>query len=133
MVHKIIETTRHDYDPVNKYIDEKARLRRTKSIWKNTRSASLGLIAFGVFLILAAYAYHIFKKIRDTNDNVFKMILIGSISLLMMQAFIHVGVNLRVFPTTGMTLPFLSYGGSSIIGSSILAGIILNLTKKNIS
>ena len=62
MAHKIIETTRHDYDPVNKYIDEKARLRRTKSIWKNTRSAALGLIAFGVFLILAAYAYHIFKK-----------------------------------------------------------------------
>ena len=62
MVHKIIETTRHDYDPVNKYIDEKARLRRTKSIWRNTRSAALGLIAFGIFLILAAYAYHIFKK-----------------------------------------------------------------------
>jgi len=62
MAHKIIETTRHDYDPVNKYIDEKARLRRTKSIWKNTRSAALGLIAFGLFLILAAYAYHIFKK-----------------------------------------------------------------------
>jgi len=62
MVHKIIETTRHDYDPVNKYIDEKARLRRTKSIWRNTRSAALALIAFGIFLILAAYAYHIFKK-----------------------------------------------------------------------
>ncbi len=79
MSHKIIETTRHDYDPVNKYIDEKARLRRTKSIWKNTRSAALGLIALGVFLILAAYAYHIYKKphkltkykedfISDNND-----------------------------------------------------------------
>ena len=62
MAHKIIESTRHDYDPVNKYIDEKARLRRTKSIWKNTKSAALGLIALGIFLILAAYAYHIFKK-----------------------------------------------------------------------
>ena len=62
MVYKIIETTTHDYDPVNKYIDEKARLRRTKSIWKNTRSAALGLIALGIFLILVAYAYHIFKK-----------------------------------------------------------------------
>ena len=48
----------------------------------------------------------------------------------MMQAFIHVGVNLRVFPTTGMTLPFLSYGGSSIISISIISGIILNLTKR---
>ena len=93
---------------------------------------------FGIIIILLImlsfifFAYHIFKKIRDTNDNVFKMILIGSISLLMMQAFIHVGVNLRVFPTTGMTLPFLSYGGSSIISISIISGIILNLTKRRV-
>ena len=53
---------------------------------------------------------------------------------LFLQFIIHVGVNIRMFPTTGMTLPFLSYGGSSIIGTSILSGIILNLTKKeNIS
>ena len=49
-----------------------------------------------------------------------------------LPVFVHLGVNIRILPTTGMTLPFLSYGGSSIIGSSILAGIILNLTKKNI-
>ena len=61
------------------------------------------------------------------------LILIGSISLILMQATIHIGVNIRLFPTTGMTLPFLSYGGSSIISTSILAGIILNLTKRKIS
>ena len=54
--------------------------------------------------------------------------------IIFLQFLIHVGVNIRMFPTTGMTLPFLSYGGSSIIGTSILSGIILNLTKKeNIS
>ena len=90
------------------------------------------IIIFLIMLSFIFFAYHIFKKIRDTNDNVFKMILIGSISLLMMQAFIHVGVNLRVFPTTGMTLPFLSYGGSSIISISIISGIILNLTKRRV-
>ena len=36
-----------------------------------------------------------------------------------MQAIIHVGVNIRLFPTTGMTLPFLSYGGSSILSINI--------------
>ena len=78
------------------------------------------------------FAYNIFKKIRDTNDNIYKMTLIGLISLIMMQVFIHVGVNLRVLPTTGMTLPFLSYGGSSIISISIISGIILNITKRRV-
>ena len=59
--------------------------------------------------------------------------LTGVISLIIFQALIHLGVNIRLFPTTGMTLPFLSYGGSSIIGVSILSGIILNLTKRKIN
>ena len=61
MANKVIQTT-HDYEPVNKYIDEKARIKRTKSVWGYTRSLALFLIALGIFLILAAYAYHIFKK-----------------------------------------------------------------------
>ena len=51
--------------------------------------------------------------------------------LLIFQTFIHIGVNSGLLPTTGMTLPFLSYGGSSMIGSAILAGVILNFTKKS--
>ncbi len=69
MAHRIFETTTHDYDPVNKYIDEKARLRRTKSTWRYTKSLALFLLALGLFLILAAYAYHIFKKPHDRNLN----------------------------------------------------------------
>ena len=93
---------------------------------------------FGIIIILLImisfifFAYNIFKKIRDSDDNVIKLILVGLISLLIMQAFIHVGVNLRVLPTTGMTLPYLSYGGSSIISISIISGIILNLTKRRV-
>ena len=74
-----------------------------------------------------------FKKISFETDDRIKLILIGSVSLILMQATIHIGVNIRLFPTTGMTLPFLSYGGSSIISTSILAGIILNLTKRKIN
>ena len=43
---------------------------------------------------------------------------------------IHLGVNISLLPTTGMTLPFISYGGSSIISTSLISGIILNLTKR---
>ena len=74
MTHKIYETTTHDFDPVNKYIDEKARLRRTKSVWGYTKALALFLVTLGIFLILAAYAYHIFKKPHPieeilNNDN----------------------------------------------------------------
>ena len=62
MAYKTIETITHDYKPVNKYIDEKANLKRSKSVWGYTKSVALFLLALGIFLILAAYAYHIFKK-----------------------------------------------------------------------
>ncbi len=57
--------------------------------------------------------------------------MLGLVSLLIIQTFIHIGVNIRLLPTTGMTLPFLSYGGSSLIGSAFIAGIILNFTRKD--
>ncbi len=93
---------------------------------------------FGIIIILLImlafiyFAYNIFKKIKELRDDVFKMILTGLISLLLMQVFVHVGVNIRILPTTGMTLPYLSYGGSSIISISIVSGIILNLTKRRV-
>ncbi len=88
-----------------------------------------------IMLILLTYLVLIFsvlKKVYKENDKKIKLILTGSISLILMQAMIHIGVNIRLFPTTGMTLPFLSYGGSSIISISIMSGIILNLTKRKI-
>ena len=63
------------------------------------------------------------------SDEFLKLSLCGLASLLIFQTFIHIGVNTSLLPTTGMTLPFLSYGGSSLIGSAILAGVILNYTK----
>ena len=89
-----------------------------------------------IMLILLTYLVLIFsvlKKVYKENDKKIKLILTGSISLILMQAMIHIGVNIRLFPTTGMTLPFLSYGGSSIISISIMSGIILNLTKRKIT
>ena len=75
--------------------------------------------------------YKVLNKVFSKNDEFLKLALVGLVSLLIIQTFIHVGVNTRLFPTTGMTLPFLSYGGSSLVGSSIIAGIILNFTRKD--
>ena len=97
-------------------------------------SEEFGVIAIIFLLILFLFfIYSVFKKIYLEKSEKIKLVLTGVISLIIFQALIHLGVNIRLFPTTGMTLPFLSYGGSSIIGVSILSGIILNLTKRKIN
>tara|TARA_B100000886_G_scaffold179368_1_gene122947 strand:+ start:1411 stop:2535 length:1125 start_codon:yes stop_codon:yes gene_type:complete len=96
-------------------------------------SEEFGIIAIILIIFLFLVFIHtVFKKVNLENDNKTKLILVGCISLILMQAMIHIGVNIRLFPTTGMTLPFISYGGSSIVGMSIISGIILNLTKRKI-
>jgi cell division protein FtsW len=96
-------------------------------------SEEFGVVAIILILLLfLTFIYMVFKKINFEKDDKIKLVLIGCVSLILMQATIHIGVNIRLFPTTGMTLPFLSYGGSSIISISIISGIILNLTKRKI-
>ena len=96
-------------------------------------SEEFGIIAIMLILILfLVLIFSILKKVDNETDNTIKLILVTSSSLILLQAMIHIGVNIRLFPTTGMTLPFLSYGGSSIISVSIISGIILNLTKRKV-
>ena len=96
-------------------------------------SEEFGVVAIILILSLFLIFIHmVFKKINYEKNDKIKLVLIGCVSLILMQATIHIGVNIRLFPTTGMTLPFLSYGGSSIVSISILSGIVLNLTKRKI-
>ena len=96
-------------------------------------SEEFGVMAIVLLLILFLFfIYTVFKKIYLEKSEKIKLVLTGAICLIIFQALIHIGVNIRLFPTTGMTLPFLSYGGSSIVGVSILSGIILNLTKREL-
>ena len=91
------------------------------------------IVVIAIMLIYLILGYKVIQKIGEEKDNKLKLILLGSISLILLQTFIHIGVNIRILPTTGMTLPFLSYGGSSIMCTAILSGIILNLTKRKIN
>ena len=90
------------------------------------------IIVIGILLLYLIFSYKIIQKIKVLNEDTLKLILIGCVSMILLQTFIHVGVNIRLLPTTGMTLPFLSYGGSSIVSTAIVSGIILNLTKRKI-
>ncbi len=90
------------------------------------------IISIMIILIFLYISFRIIKRCINHEDQLIKISLCGLSALLIFQTFIHVGVNTSLIPTTGMTLPFLSYGGSSLIGSAVLAGVILNYTK-NIS
>ena len=87
------------------------------------------IISVMIILIFLYISFRIIKNCINQDDQLVKFSLCGLSTLLIFQTFIHIGVNTNLIPTTGMTLPFLSYGGSSLIGSAILAGIILNYTK----
>ena len=89
----------------------------------------VSIIILSIFLYIS---FRIIKNCFNQERQVIKISLSGLATLLIFQTFIHAGVNTNLLPTTGMTLPFLSYGGSSLIGSAILAGLVLNYTKNKV-
>ena len=88
------------------------------------------IISIFIICIFLYISFRVIKCALLENEKFIKISLSGLATLLIFQTFIHIGVNTSLLPTTGMTLPFLSYGGSSMIGSAILAGIILNFTRR---
>jgi cell division protein FtsW len=91
------------------------------------------IISIFLICIFLYISFRVIKFALQDDNKFIKISLCGLSSLLIFQTFIHIGVNTSLLPTTGMTLPFLSYGGSSMFGSAMLAGIIINLTKKKIN
>ena len=87
------------------------------------------LVSIMILIIFLYISFRIIKNCFNQENKFLKISLSGLAALLIFQTFIHAGVNTNLLPTTGMTLPFLSYGGSSLIGSAILAGLVLNCTK----
>ena len=93
-------------------------------------SEEYGSLSSIMLLVIFLYiSFRIIKNCFNQDNEFLKISLSGLATLLIFQTFIHAGVNTNLLPTTGMTLPFLSYGGSSLIGSAILAGLVLNYTK----
>ena len=94
----------------------------------------LGAI-IGIMLI-AVFAFIVLKtliRLSREDDKFVQLASIGIITQFGLQATINMGVTLNLLPTKGMTLPFISYGGSSTIAISIAIGMLLGLTKKQTS
>jgi len=65
---------------------------------------------------------------RQARDRLGRLIVVGVVTLLFSQVFINIGMNIRLMPVTGVPLPLLSYGGSSVVASLIAAGLMQNVS-----
>ena len=90
-----------------------------------------GLIACLVLVSLYAFvALRGFVRLRDERDLFVLLAVAGLVIQFAVQAVVNMGVALRLLPTTGMTLPFVSYGGSSLLAMAIGMGLMLALTRR---
>lgn len=90
----------------------------------------IGLVVLiGLFLLIIWRALYIYRK---TSDNFAKLLVSGIIILITSQAIIHFSAISGLMPLTGVPLPFISYGGSSLIVNLIAIGILLNISKQQI-
>ncbi len=85
-----------------------------------------GIFVIGLFGTLIYLGYKLSKSCKDTFASYLSF---GFTSLLMVQVFVNIAVVIGLIPVTGVTLPFVSYGGSSLVISMFMMGIIVNIMK----
>jgi rod shape determining protein RodA len=84
----------------------------------------------GSMTVLTLYGLVLFTGIRiagQARDRLGKLLAVGVVALLFSHVFINIGMNIRMMPVTGVPLPLLSYGGSSVLGSLIAMGLLQNV------
>ncbi len=85
----------------------------------------------GVILLFAAFAVVGYRVARQAMDPFGALLAIGMTNLIAVQALLHMGVNLALLPTTGVTLPLMSYGRSSLLVSLAAVGVLLNIARQS--
>lgn len=97
-----------------------------------TISEELGLIGSVVIIIcFAVIFYRIYLIIQNSQDNFSKTFSIFVLLIIFVHFFVNVGMNIGLVPIVGVTLPFVSYGGSSLLTNFILLGMLFALNKKS--
>jgi rod shape determining protein RodA len=84
----------------------------------------------GSMTVIVLYSMVLFTGIRiagQTRDRLGKLLAVGVVAMWFSHVFINIGMNIRIMPVTGVPLPLLSYGGSSVLCSLIAAGILQNV------
>jgi cell division protein FtsW len=83
-----------------------------------------------IVLLFTASALIGYRIARNAPDLFGTLLAVGLTNLIVVQALLHMSVNLALVPATGITLPFLSYGRSSLLVSMIAVGILMNIARR---
>ena len=90
----------------------------------------LGLLGAGLVILLFIFLiWKMARIVRSVNDPFGKLICIGILTLIAFSAMVNIGVSIGSLPTKGLPLPFISYGGSSLIFHMVAIGLLLNISK----
>jgi len=80
-----------------------------------------------VILMFALYAVLGFRIARMARSKFLQLVAIGITTTVVLTAYLHIGVSIGLLPTTGLTLPFISYGRSNLVLSMLMTGILVNI------
>ena len=93
----------------------------------------VGLVGAGVLLaIYGVVAWRVLRTAQLARDNYGSLLCAGIFALLVFSVFENVGMNMGIMPVTGIPLPFLSYGGSAMIGFFAAIGIVISVHKRSV-
>lgn len=94
-----------------------------------TLSEGLGFLgSFLVILVFSILLYRIYSIFRSLDEPFGKIVASAFFSLILIQFFLNIGMNIGIVPIVGVTLPFVSYGGSSLLSNFIMLGILSSLS-----
>lgn len=81
-------------------------------------------------LLIVVWICYGFRKADRIEDTFSRAVVIGMVAMLAIQSLLHLSVNLGIFPPTGITLPLISYGGSSLLSSLLMIGIVEGISRR---
>lgn len=90
----------------------------------------LGLLGAGLLIILTASMFLKISAFAKESDRFGQLVIMGTLGLFIYQFSVNVGMNIGLVPVTGITLPLVSYGGSSLLSTLLLLGIIFSIRRQ---
>lgn len=91
----------------------------------------LGLVGSGLMIVLySIFIRHILTLSKICSDRFPQLVIVGTSGYLLLQFLVNVGMNIGIIPVTGITFPLVSYGGSSLVTTLFLLGIIMAIKRQ---